>query len=83
MNPSERLTMSAPSTYLIRVSGWLDESWTDYFSDFSVTVSAPADAQPETTLCGTVSDQTALMGVLGHLYDLGTTLLSVQRLSTS
>jgi hypothetical protein len=80
--PLRRLTMSAPAAYLIRVRGWVDESWRDYFDSLSVTVSAPVGLPPETILCGRVRDQTALMGVLHRLHQIKTTLMSVECLET-
>jgi hypothetical protein len=80
-NPAIRPTMSEPAAYLIRVSGWLDASWTDYFANFSVVVSAPIGRPPETTLCGQVPDQTALRGMLDRLNHLGVKLLSVECLA--
>jgi hypothetical protein len=79
--PLRRLAMSNPAAYLIRVRGWLDASWTDYFDNLSVVVSAPIGLPPETTLCGQVRDQTALLGVLHHLRELQTTLISVEYLA--
>ena len=79
--PADRATMSEPAAYLIHVSGWLDASWTDYFTDLSVAVSAPAGMPPETTLCGRVADQAALIGILARLNSLGATLISVERLT--
>ena len=81
-NPAIRPTMNEPAAYLIRVSGWLDVSWTDDFANFSVVVSAPIGRPPETTLCGQVPDQTALMGTLDRLNSLGVKLLSVECLAT-
>jgi hypothetical protein len=74
--------MSSPAAYLIRVSGWLDPSWTEHFDYLAVTVSAPIGQTPETTLCGQVPDQAALIGILHELHDLGVTVLVVERLST-
>jgi len=82
-NPVVRPTMSGPAAYLIRVSGWLEAGWTDYFANFSVVVSAPIGRPPETTLCGQVPDQTALRGMLDRLHHLGVKLLSVECLAAS
>ncbi len=80
IQPIKRLTMSTPAAYLIRVQGWVDESWTDYFDNLSVVVSAPVGIAPETTFCGQVHDQTALLGILRRLRELKTTLISIEYL---
>ena len=40
----------------------------------------PAGEEPITALCGEVSDQAALYGLLNQLFDLRLTILSVVRL---
>jgi hypothetical protein len=55
--------------YRIEVQGRLDESWTSWFDDMTIT-----------TLSGVVADQAALHGLLARIRDLGLPLLSVQRL---
>jgi hypothetical protein len=57
----------------IRVKGRIDEHWSDWFDDLTVT-----HADDETVLTGTVADQAALYGLLAKLRDLGLALVSVQ-----
>jgi len=59
----------------IRVKGQLDEHWSDWFEDLTITHTD----QDETILSGTVVDQAALYGLLAKLRDLGLPLLSVNR----
>ena len=63
------------ATYAIRVSGSLDDKWSDWFDEFTIT------PQPdgETLLTGPVVDQAALYGLLAKIRDLGLPLLLVQR----
>jgi hypothetical protein len=61
--------------YLIKVEGQLDESWTGWFSDLTVTYEDGIS-----TLAGHVADQAALRGVLTKIWDLNLTLLSVARI---
>ncbi len=64
-----------PSTYQIRVQGLLDPQWAEWFDGFALTY-----VGNETLLTGLVTDQAALHGVINKLWDLGLTLLLVQRL---
>ena len=57
----------------IRVKGQIDEHWSDWFDDLTITHTD----QDETILSGTVVDQAALYGLLAKLRDLGLPLLSV------
>ena len=59
----------------IRVKGRIDEHWSDWFDDLTITHTD----QDETILSGTVVDQAALYGLLAKLRDLGLPLLSVTR----
>jgi hypothetical protein len=61
--------------YEIRLQGRLDQRWTGWFDE--MTVSPGADGT--TVLRGRVVDQAALHGVLSRLRDLGLPLLSVVR----
>jgi hypothetical protein len=59
----------------IRVKGQIDEHWSDWFEDLTITHTD----QDGTILSGTVVDQAALYGLLAKLRDLGLSLLSVNR----
>lgn len=64
--------------YEIRVKGYVDKKWADWFDGF--TISPQAD--DETLLTGPVADQAALYGLLGKIRDLDLPLLSLTRLRT-
>jgi|GEM_PF-3483370 len=65
-------------TYLIRVRGSLRASWSDRLAGMQIE---PDDGNPDCTLLeGPLPDQTALIGVLKGLYDLGMPLLHVERI---
>jgi len=64
------------AVYLLNVSGHLDESWSAWFEDASVSW----ESDGTTTLRVSVVDQAQLHGMLGRVRDLGVTLLSVSRL---
>jgi hypothetical protein len=65
--------------YEIRVRGLLDHNWSSWFSDLEI---AP-QASGETRIQGSVADQAALHGILNRIFDLGLTLLSVQRVASA
>lgn len=72
----QKLTLDRPVTYQIKVPGELDERWTDWNGEITVTVASDRDGLPITTLTGTF-DQAALQGLLRRLYSLGLPLVSV------
>ena len=68
-----------PMVYQIRLKGHLGRQWTDWFSGLTITLEANGD----TLLTGPVADQAALFGLLRKVRDLGTPLISVNRLKSS
>jgi hypothetical protein len=63
--------------YQIRVKGWIDKRWADWFDGWTITHEEPADQSPLTVLTGPVVDQAALRGILCLIWDLNLTVLSV------
>ena len=63
------------SYYEIRIKGHLDGHWASWFDSMSLT----SLANGETVLSGVLPDQSALLGVVLRILDLGMPLLSVQR----
>ena len=63
-----------PAEYRIRVAGLLDEHWSPWFGDLTLT----HDSDGATSIAGVVADQAQLHGLLAKVRDLGVTLLSVQ-----
>lgn len=63
-----------PAHYQIRVRGYLDQGWQDWFG--GLAISHPEEGV--TALSGRLIDQAALHGILSQLYGLGFPLLSVQ-----
>ena len=72
----QKLTLDRPATYQIKVPGHLNESWSEWAGEMTVTVGSDDDGLPVTTLTGTL-DQAALQGLLRRLYSLGLPLISV------
>ena len=69
-----------PVMYQIIVQGYLDESRSDWFDGMAIEPQVDADGRIVTKLTGKVIDQAALQGLVRNLYDLGLTLLSVDRI---
>ena len=65
-----------PGVYQIRVSGVLDDRWSDWFDGFSFDKSSVN----ETVLTGCVTDQAALHGLISKIRDIGLPLISVERI---
>jgi len=64
-----------PMVYQIRIKGHLGNQWTDWFDGLTITLEEDGD----TLLTGPVVDDAALHGLLKKVRDLGTSLLSVNR----
>jgi hypothetical protein len=62
-----------PTGYQIRVDGHLDDHWSSWFGDLTLT----HESDGTTSLSGAVSDQAELHGLLRKVRDLGVTLISV------
>lgn len=73
-----RTQSAQPGMYEIRVAGQLTSEWSDWFGGMTIV----PQANGETLLTGMVVDQAALYGLLKKVRDLGTPLVSVNRVDT-
>ena len=64
----------APTSYRLRVDGHLEEHWSPWLADLTLT----REVDGTTTLTGEIADQAQLHGLLARIRDLGVTLLAVQ-----
>ena len=70
--------MHDPGIYRLLVVGRLGPDWTERFEGTEVNLQESSDPRGITELTVPVSDQTALLGVLGQLSDMQCTLLTVE-----
>jgi hypothetical protein len=68
-----------PARYELRLDGHLDDHWTAWFNDLTMT----HQNDGTTTLRGLVPDQAALHGLLAKVRDLGVTLISVEAMDAN
>lgn len=71
-----RKARSAPARYEIRLRDHIDFAWSEHFEGMSISY----EGEDVTVLAGVVADQAALQGLLARVFDLGLSLLSLQRL---
>ena len=64
--------------YLIRLKGHLDQHWSDWFDNMTITNVVNGEA----ILVGPLPDQAALHGILIKIRDLGLPLLAVTTVAT-
>ncbi len=83
MNPSfqKGYLLDAPCRYRILIRGTLDAGWSDRLGGMTITAAQLADGAPATTLIGELADQSALVGVLNTLHDLGLPLMSMEHIA--
>ena len=72
---------SSPGEYRIEAEGYLSADWSGRFGSMQVESSSPDEGDRALTIMqGRVHDQAELAGILGTLYELHLSLLSVQYL---
>jgi hypothetical protein len=76
-----RRELNHSALYQIRVRGYLDNAWSDWFGDMDIKT-AGVKGRSATTLTGWV-DQSALRGILNRIWDLNLVLISVVPLEAS
>ena len=71
-------SMFEPATYRICIQGTLDKKWSDYCCGMTIEHTLVLQEYPVTILTGLLTDQSALVGVINTLYDLGYPILTVE-----
>ena len=77
----QKIEFDSLGTYRIKVTGYLDDSWSDRLGGMTITSKSKRGQPPVTTLTGELLDQTELAGVLSTLNDLGYPLQSVKKVN--
>ena len=67
-----------PVMYRISIFGNLDKNWSDYCGGMTIEHVCDPKRYPMTMLTGRLADQSALIGVLNSLHDIGCPILSVE-----
>ncbi|MCB5283934.1 MULTISPECIES: hypothetical protein [unclassified Arthrobacter] len=75
----QRRRQKDPAGYQLRVDGHLDERWSAWFGDLTLT----HEDDGTTSLRGFVPDQPALHGLLVKVRNLGLILISVEAIDPS
>ena len=73
-----RRSLVEPAMYRISILGTLDKQWSDYCGGMTIEHDIALNQYPMTTLTGQLIDQSALIGVLNSLYDMGCPILLVE-----
>lgn len=72
-----------PAKYQIHIQGRIDIGWSDRLAGMSITTTGGKHLAPLTIIQGELIDQSALLGVLNTLHDLGHALLHLEYLSNN
>jgi hypothetical protein len=72
------VSLLAPARYRICIQGTLDKHWSNYCGGMTIEHENDPKRGAMTVLAGRLADQSALIGVLISLYDIGCPILSVE-----
>ena len=79
-NPRQGVSLLEPAVYRIRIQGILDKNWSDYYGGMAIEHEGDPKRSAWTILSGKLPDQSALIGVINSLHDIGYPILSVEYL---
>ena len=72
------VSLLAPARYRISIRGTLDKNWSRYCGGMAIEHENDPKRGAMTILAGRLADQSALVGVLNSLHDIGCPILSVE-----
>ena len=75
----EKKTEDTLTTYVIKLQGYLDIEWSEWFYDMVIT----HESDGTTTLSGPLRDQAVLHSVLGRIRDMNLTLIDFHKVNNS
>lgn len=67
-----------PRVYCVRANGHLDDTWVSRIAWVDVAREIDGDGKAVTVLTGALPDQSALLGMVNLLFDLGLEIVSIQ-----
>jgi hypothetical protein len=76
------ISLIEPAIYRIHIFGKLDKHWSDYCGGMTIENASDVHHRSRTILTGRLADQSALIGVLNALYDIGCPIISVERIDS-
>ena len=74
------VSLLEPAVYRVRIQGILDKNWSDYYGGMTIEHEGDPKQHALTILMGKLPDQSALIGVLNSLHDIGYPIISVEYL---
>lgn len=74
----QNVSLLEPAMYRITIQGILDKNWSDYYGGMTIEHEGEPKQYSMTILMGKLADQSALIGVLNSLHDIGYSILSVE-----
>jgi hypothetical protein len=77
------VSLLAPAVYRISIHGILGTNLSDYYSGMTIEHEGDPKHDAMSILTGRLADQSALIGVLNSLHDIGFPILSVEYLNTA
>jgi hypothetical protein len=72
-----------PAIYRICIQGILDKNGSKYWGGMTIEYDYNPHQHAATILTGRLADQSALMGILNSLHDIGCPILSVERMEAA
>lgn len=78
-NRSSVASLIEPARYRICIQGILDKNWSDYCGGMTIEHERDPHQHAVTVMTGRLADQSALVGILISLHDIGCPILSVER----
>jgi hypothetical protein len=72
------VSLLQPAVYRIKIQGILDKNLSDYYGGMTIEHEGDPKHSARSILMGRLADQSALIGVLNSLHDIGYPILSVE-----
>ena len=73
-----KTSLFEPARYRVCIMGYLETSWSEYCGGMTIEHASDPQFHAITLLTGRLIDQSALIGVLNALHDIGCPIISVE-----